>query len=115
MKYVAGNLGMNAIDLKKVGIPFAVCTPGLSTICHRFLESRQRKASNQMTAEQLEYAALDPIITFDVYLRVNDYFNGFYQIRKILLGGPRKTAKFPMLEEQLISRDSRSSVKCRNR
>jgi len=112
MKYVARKLGMNTIDLKKVGIPFEVCTPGLSTICSRLFgitpkKDQQGRAlywANKLTAEQLEYAALDPIITFDVYLRVNDYFDGFYQIRKNLLGGPGKTAKFPMLEDQLISR-----------
>jgi len=106
------NLDEDNIDLKKIGIPFKIGRPGLKSVCEELLNVSPSKESQgrgfswaiSLPESDLNYAALDPIITMDIYLRINEFFDSFDQVRNILKRRSTETVNILMLDRPLVSR-----------
>jgi len=76
--FLSKKLGMSGaeIDLNKIGIPFHIGRPGLSTVCKELCGIQPSKLlqgsgftwAKALSKERLQYAVLDPIITMDIYI-----------------------------------------------
>lgn len=117
MDHVADSLGQRSLDLCKIGIAFSIVDPGLAKICREMFgvepskdeRGRGLKWAGHLKQQQLEYAALDSIVSMDVYLRINSCYEAFRKIHDALKNGPRNTKPMPLISRRLTSTSSKVS------